>query len=298
METEMTFAIVEAVTTDGLTHQGMLADPPGQKSVALLWVHGLGSAFAHGIRRHDAIAKAALAAGYGYAAFNTRGHDVLTGIVKTDPAFPGGKTYREGGAGVERFGECVEDIASSIGFLTVRGYRSVILVGHSTGANKVVRYMADSGDNRVSGVVLLAPMSDRYGEAARTGYRRRITTARRAVAAGRGHRLMPDISAFPMTAERYLSLSEPGSPEDVFTYADGDGVMPAVAAIRSPLLVILGGADEHAVGMPMEKIRCAFDRSSRSTRYASSVIEGASHGFDGAEQSLAHIIIGWAAGSR
>jgi acetyl esterase/lipase len=76
---------------------------------------------------------------------------------------------RLAGAAFERFGESVHDIRAAIALAVKSGYRRVILAGHSTGANKVLHYLARTRDRRVVGLILLGPVSDVAGERKRIG---------------------------------------------------------------------------------------------------------------------------------
>src|SRR4030095_11092024 len=86
------------------------------------------------------------------------------------------------GAAFERFRQSILDIRAMVSFVRLRGYRRVILAGHSTGANKVLYYAARARYRRVNGIILLGPVSDHAAEAKRLGareLRRRIVAVER-----------------------------------------------------------------------------------------------------------------------
>jgi alpha-beta hydrolase superfamily lysophospholipase len=78
------FSLSEITTADKLIHQGIFFNPskPGKK--AILWVHGLSSTFYSHIELLNEFAKQSEVNGFGFAAFNNRGHDAISGARKLD----------------------------------------------------------------------------------------------------------------------------------------------------------------------------------------------------------------------
>src|SRR5256886_10620320 len=150
-------SLVRLRTRDGVWLDGVIAEPRRRRRrTALIWVHGLGSAFSSGQPLIRELSTRLNAAGIAYFKFNNRGHDVVAGRGK-----------HLVGAAFERFGRSVEDIRAMIGFAVKCGYGRVVLAGHSTGANKVLHYAARTRDRRVIGLVLLGPPPDIAGEVKR-----------------------------------------------------------------------------------------------------------------------------------
>src|SRR5438874_5095553 len=134
-------ALVSARTRDGVLLNGVMAEPARGRRAALVWVHGLGSSFAGGQPLIGALSRRLNAAGVAYLKLDTRGHHVVARAGR-----------RLAGAAFERFGESVRDVRAMIDLARRAGYRRVILAGHSTGANKVLHYMARVRDRRVAGL--------------------------------------------------------------------------------------------------------------------------------------------------
>ena len=278
-------SLVSVRTRDGVSLAGVMAEPRRRRSAALVWVHGLGSAFASGQPLIRELSARLAAAGIGYLKLNTRGHDVVA---------RGGR--RLAGAAFERFGASVEDLRAAISLARRAGYRRVILAGHSTGANKVLHYAARVRDRRVGGVILLGPISDIAGETKRIGrreLRRRVVTAER-IARRDPDALVPRAFGF-WSARRYISLYRPGEAEDVFPYYRRDARWTALRRVRLPLAVFLGGRDEYLDRRPSEVVD-AFERNAiRARSFTGIVVPGADHGFTGHEAALARSIARWAA---
>ena len=278
-------SLVSVRTRDGVLLAGVMAEPRRRRGPALVWVHGLGSAFASGQPLIRELSARLTAAGIGYLKLNTRGHDVVARAGR-----------RLAGAAFERFGASVEDLRAAISLARRAGYRRVILAGHSTGANKVLHYAARVRDRRVGGVILLGPVSDIAGETKRIGrreLRRRVATAER-TARRDPDALVPRAFGF-WSARRYISLYRPGEAEDVFPYYRRDARWTALRRVRLPLAVFLGGRDEYLDRRPSEVVD-AFERNAiRARSFTGIVVPGADHGFTGHEAALARSIVRWAA---
>ncbi len=285
------FLLSEITTSDGLRHQGIYAEPGVKKKKAVLWVHGLSAAFYNDYELYEVIASALNGNGWGFAIFNNRGHDLIAGIRKYDGTPPNGYTYYPGGAGSEVFEECVFDVNAGIDFLVKKGFSEIILVGHSTGANKVCYYAATQKNPHVVGVVLSGAMSDRLGHPeSDKQIETHIHELKQKIKEGKGDELLFGYHFFPITPKRYLSLFESGSHEDTFDYGDLNPKMTSFSSIQLPLLVLLGGADEYA-DRPVEDITKVFDAHVTSPHYKSIIIPNALHKFHGKEPEVAESLV-------
>jgi pimeloyl-ACP methyl ester carboxylesterase len=296
------FFLSEITTKDGLVHQGLFSQPSSTASPfawaskdksagkprskrALLWIHGLSAAFYNDIFLHETVAQACDKKGWGFAVFNNRGHDLLAGIRKKDGTPPNGYSYYPAGAGQEVFAESVLDIDAGVDFLVGKGFTDVVIVGHSTGANKACYY--------VTGVVLSGPMSDRLDTSVAPKKRQKdLKFMRHRISEGKGEEPLFGYHFFPITPRRYVSLFEPGTQEDTFDYGDAEPRMKYFSKIRLPLLVVLAGRDEYA-DRPIADIKKIFDVRAAARRYKSIIIPGALHKFNGTEKEIAGAITDW-----
>lgn len=276
-------SLVSLRTRDGVTLNGVMAAPRGRRRVAFVWVHGLGSTFANGQPLIRALSRRLTAAGLAYLKCDTRGHHVVARAGR-----------RLAGAAFERFGESVRDIRATIDLARRAGYRRVILAGHSTGANKVLHYMARTRDRRVAGLVLLGPVSDLAGEMKRVGpreLRRRVAVAER-IARRDPDALVPRAFGF-WSARRYLSLYRAGEAEDVFPYYRADARWPALRKVRVPLAVVIGERDEY-LDRPAAALIEAFEHhATAAASFSGVIIPRATHGFAGHEVALARALVRW-----
>lgn len=292
----MKFELVEVVTKDKLVHQGIFHRPERAGKRALLWVHGLTGRFYGDVKLMNVLAEVCGKNGMGFASFNTRGHDMVTGIRKVDSRKESGYSHEIIGAAYERFEDSVHDVDAGISFLERQGFSEIIIAGHSTGANKVCFYAANVNDPRVTGVILAGPMSDRHS--ARTdkvNYEKNLHEAKALIAAGKGDALQEGKHFFPITPKRFVSLLASNTAEDVFNYGDNKNVLSVFSRIQKPLLVICSEKDEVA-DRPIPEIRKAFDAHAQTSNYQSLVIPNADHGFSGKEKEFVSAIVTWVVG--
>lgn len=288
-----TYHLVETTTRDHVVHQGLFASPSDPSDTAILWIHGLTSTFYSKPRLHDAFARRCDTAGLGYAAFNNRGHDLITSISRIDRRRRKGRSSIPGGAGQEVFEDSVHDIQAGMDFLRDQGFSRIVVVGHSTGANKSCYHAAMRRHLGLAGVVLVSPTSDRLLPVReREQIALLLPRMQKLVREGRGDELLTDISYMPMTPNRYVSLYTPLSAEDTFDYGDIHPQMTYFSKITKPLLVVFAGSDEY-LDRPVADVKKVFDAKARSKTYTSAVIPEALHSYEGKEQKLAKTIIEW-----
>lgn len=285
------FHLAEIETKDRLIHQGLFYRPKKSGRKAILFVHGLSSTFYAGKIMLEAFAVFCEKEGVGFAVFNNRGHDLISSTKKVDSTNQKGYTHTYGGAGYEVFEECVFDIESGVEFLKKQGFSQIILVGHSTGCNKICYTLGTLKLQNVSGVVLLSPLSDRLDPQAKIPWYL-FSLARLFVRFGWGDKLITGVSYFPGTTKRFLSLFSPHSNEDTFDYGDTQPKMMLYSKIREPLLVVFGGNDE-LMDRPVKEIQKIFNTFQHSKKYKSLVILNALHSFNGKEEVLVHAIDHW-----
>lgn len=275
--------LVRLRTRDGVDLDGLYAEPRGRRRTALVWVHGLGSVFSSGQPLIRELSARLTEAGLGYFKLNTRGHGVVAG-----------RGARLAGAAFERFGASVEDIRTVVAFARRRGFSRIVLAGHSTGANKVLHYLARTRDRRVHALMLLGPVSDIAGEIKRIGaaeLRRRVAIARR-LAARDPRALVPRAWGF-WGAARYVSLYAPGQAEDVFPYYRPGARWTALRAVRVPIAAIIGGADEYLDRSALALLETFAQHATGTRSFTGLVVPRAGHSFGGHERALAAMMLDW-----
>ena len=284
-------------TSDAITLEGVLAEPGRRTKTIVVWVHGLTASFYSRSERLATLASTCNRNGIAFASFNNRGHDIATSFNRGK----GKKSLIAGGA-LERFPDCVKDLAVVIGFLHRKKYQRIYLVGHSTGANKVSYYMARTRDPRVKGVALAGPMSDAAIEKDRLG-KSFASHLRQVASYAQSHNqdwpLPERLSKRILSARRYLSLHTPEGAEDIFPYHVHHASWPTLKKVRPPLAVVIGQRDQYLGHWRAEKLIDVFRKNATGARrFRGIVIPRADHSFTKTGKELARVIVRWVRENR
>jgi pimeloyl-ACP methyl ester carboxylesterase len=278
-------------TRDGLKLYGILSEPEvfDLARTAVILIHGLTGAFYHGLARAEALQALCQHAGYALAAYNNRGHDVV--LPRLFENKKGIESF--GGSGFEKFEDCVYDIDGVIAHLKKKGYRKFVLVGHSTGANKVAYYLSQHRSaSHIVGGILLSPISDIAGEVSM--HKSDYESMRKKVSRMKpGELIVSELGPFVMSPARFKSLYEPGSSEDIFPYYDEKADWKLFSKIETPLLVCVGAKDEWLDRPTKQYFEGFVAHASGKAAIETRAIPSANHGYKKKEKFLAQILIQW-----
>ncbi|MBI4145569.1 alpha/beta fold hydrolase [Candidatus Woesearchaeota archaeon] len=274
----MRYPLVQVKTEDRLVLDGMLFE--AASTVIVINVHGTASNF------YDEDFMRNMAAEFvthnvSFLSTNNRGTGVL------QPSLPG--------CVGEIFEDCVKDIDAWIGFAEAKGYRTIILQGHSLGTEKATYYAA-RGNHAVHGLVLLAP-SDSFGNQQRFMPAQVLLQLEREseslLERGKGDELLtahprPHAGFAPKTAASYASFFGKRA-ELAKALPFHAGKLPLYRKLRIPILTVIGTKDIFtAIGVQ------AAARLLRQNPHAEvRLIKGANHDFEGYEERLTNIVSAW-----
>jgi len=257
-------------TTDGIWLHGIVRQPyPNQTKAGVLMVHGYGGNFYSGIMSF--LPEALAENGYTTLAFNMRDHDL--------------------GPKKNLFEENLQDIASGVDEMTRRRYKTLFLYGHSMGTNRVLYYLAETQDPRITGIILTGPPGNLFQWNVRAfGLKAASEVLRQAQelrAAGNGDSWML-IDLGPLgktlyTASHVVSLRGPETRSDPFTN---------IAQISRPVLIVHGLADRLADPDVADQLKNSGPRDNQITV---SKIAGANHRFHNHGKELEEVITRWLA---
>src|SRR3989344_6601617 len=144
---------IEIVTQKKVVLDGLWFGPKKARTVVIL-IHGLGGTLWRRIGLVDRLTDKQTAV----LAFNNRGHDRVSRLVRTDRKKTG-KSEWAGGA-CEVFTDCVDDIQGAINLAKKQGAKRIFLAGHSTGSQKAVYYASKKSSPLLRGLILMVPLSD------------------------------------------------------------------------------------------------------------------------------------------
>jgi len=279
--------LVHARASDDILNGGAFFLPlaNSNRPIAIIWIHGWGVNFYQ--PTYVNIGRALAQRGYPCIIGNTRMHDL--GNVS---GYRGGKRLRGGGYWGVASDEML-DLAAWIDFAESRGFKKVIVVGHSAGWAAVRLYQAQKQDPRVAGVV---NASGAVRAETRTSDPGELAQATRMMAENRPDDLVRITNrSYPsfISAATFMDIANmPREYKDFFGMATTNG---AVTRVRCPLLVWFGSR-ESGIGTEedLQKVKAAIQRlPSGPSRVDTVMIRGADHMYEGKEIEVAQILANW-----
>src|SRR5258708_233551 len=175
--------LVDVETSDGITNGGAVfgAAVRSASPIAVIWIHGSQVNFYD--PSYVKIGRELAARGFTTITGNTRMHD-LGNLA----AMRGGQRVR-GGVYWGLHSEQGRDLAAWIDFAIGRGFKGVVLAGHSAGTTAVQAYQAETQDRRVLGLVIA---SGRVQPNMTPPDPERLAQATKLVGEGLGEALLPN----------------------------------------------------------------------------------------------------------
>jgi pimeloyl-ACP methyl ester carboxylesterase len=279
--------IVEIQTPKGCFLNGIWLGPKKTKTV-YIWIHGLSSTV---FSKHD-IAARMVDKDTAVLFFNNRGHDQVAKISTVKG------TRIRGGSAHEKFVDCLDDIDGAITCAKRNGAKKIFLVGHSTGCQKSV-YWASKRKKGVSGIVLLAPISDYAATVMLDGkakIQKAMKIAKAFIKKGNKHQLLPESvwsHSLLADAQRFVSLYSGKGPEEIFTYWTPQSRALVLEKVRVPILAVLAESDEYA-DRPASQMQEWFLKHIYEGEVT--VLSGATHSFRSNEKDVARLISAFSRG--
>jgi pimeloyl-ACP methyl ester carboxylesterase len=280
--------LVHVRAGDGIANGGVVIAPANEtgKAVGVIWIHGSTANFYE--PTYIQIARELAVRGFTTIVGNTRMHDL--GNVATDR----GQPRIRGGAYWGVPSQQVHDLAAWIALAQDRGFKQVILAGHSAGAPAVQRYQAEKQDERVAGLVLA---SGRVQPATAAPDPDMLAQATKLVAEGRGEELLhfPNRPSPSFTsAATFLDLAKAGPMQTDFFGVQTPN--PPVTRVQCPILAWFGTREaDIGTAADLELLKSTLKRlSSGPARVDTTMIQNAGHMYEGEESQVAEVIAKWA----
>jgi alpha-beta hydrolase superfamily lysophospholipase len=182
-----------------------------------------------------------------------------------------------GGSGWERLEDAPLDVAAWVQVASAPG-NSVILCGHSSGAQRVVLYQAGRQDTRVQGLALASPDLHSFmlpGE---------LEAAQQLVADGRGLEVVPAAPFAPFYRQSAASIVNRAAVLARLHASEA-------GAIRGPVLAFVGEREPGAQGI----LDNLVSRELTAARVETRTIADADHVYSGCETVVASVLADWAA---
>ena len=282
--------LVRVTAADGLRLDGALRVPATDVAAqigidAVACLHGTGGSF-YSSSLFAGLAPRFLALGAAVLAVNTRGHDLIC-------TASGGAAPKLQGAAFEIVDECRYDVAAWIDWLLERGYRRILLAGHSLGAVKAVYSLAHDAERKLSNVVGLLAISpprlsySQFCQGPKAAeFQADLAAAEAQLRAGRGETLMSVRFPLPylVSAAGYVDKYGPAERYNVLNFA---------TAVRCPALYTFGTIelDRNTAFQGLPELLGA--QASQGADLKVAVIAGADHFYNGVHSELADRLEFW-----
>lgn len=195
----------------------------------------------------------------------------------------------------EDFNDAVGDVRAYVDFAEKQGYKNIILVGHSLGANKVIRYLSENNDERVAKFILLSPANIQHLTSSVTREQRAFVKAQ--IQNGKGDEMLPFelfgwLPAQANTAYQWLF-------SDILdnVHLESDKDFSQIAKIRHTGALLIGTFDRFTYGDPKAFLQNINDHFPNANANTLIFIENTGHTYQQKEQAvadkLADLVQGW-----
>ncbi len=282
-------------TTDGLRLPGFHYKPLQEAPVCVVFVPGMAGNILENYFA-DVLGETLSTSGIGFLYAHNRSHSLLNDT-RTRELNPNGsqKTLRIGTT-FERFTESVHDIQAWTQEALNLGYQSIILMGHSLGAPKVIYFYHRHKFKQINALILASP-ADMVGLAKTTEskYDKLLAEAKINVAKNEPRKILPELmwDWIHLSSQTFIDLFEEGGPADVLPVLRNPEVFPELALVDVPIFALAGEHDDTAIRGLKEDLELIGSKATKCPAFAQILVPQATHCYDRYEQEFADIVLGW-----
>lgn len=292
-------------TKDNLRLPGVHYLPQtGSINTCLLFIHGMSGNILENYFAHvlgNILANNGMGMIYGHNRGYNHINDILkkkTGIISKRNDTESIYTTERYGAIYERFNDCILDIDAWLEECRKLGYKKIILLGHSLGANKVIHYFSQKQPKDVEGVILASP-PDMVGLFEKSEYQpnhqKLQEEARKNIKEGNPRKIVSEMiwDWYNLSSQTYLDLSEQEGPADNLPILRNPKKFEELATINVPILGIMGEYDDIVIRSLKKDLELIASKTVNSPVFTKKFIKGANHVYDTKEEDFAEVILEW-----
>ncbi len=236
-----TYDLVQRFTKDNIKLSGLYCAGDKKKS-ACIFIHGYTTDF-YSHNFYHSITDKLREQSNAIVLAQTRGTGVETEFIKSD----GSGIFI--GSYYEKLDEAHMDISTFIEFLTEEGYEDIVLIGHSLGTIKTVRYLFEGEyRDKISKLILLAPFDkNAFMEKKAPGkWHEFLEVAKKKIEDRKGKEIVPvpEYEDYPTSFDTFYSWYEQSDLNRIWDFYKKDYDFPFLQKIKMPVKAILGEKDE------------------------------------------------------
>lgn len=301
MTSSYTTEHVGFLTKDGLELPGLLFAPQVQTKKIAIFLHGNGSSsIFYKPTKMNILAKLFSDSGWAFLPFNNRGAH----YIKKFRRYPEKKEEVMLGTWMEKITESEWDIQAAVEFAQSRGYEDIILIGESSGANKICVYHAHQPQNPVKGYALVGGGDDTgiWYQMLGEEYVSALESGRHMIARGRGEELTETrVTHHTLSYQSLIDTIDPDGEYNVFPYLEASSpielstqpLFHAFSQLDKPTLALYGELDTFCVVKPHQAVEILREFSAHPQLLTGKVVPQADHSFEGKEHEEAQAILEW-----
>lgn len=183
------------------------------------------------------------------------------------------------------------DITANIKFLIDKGYTKIILIGHSAGTVKIVRYLFDGEyKNDVIKLILIAPIDPLGGRIVhgRNNIEEFLKRAQEKVDQGKGKEMITsEFDHDDVSYQTFISWYKRDDLGRMFEFYNKNYDFPILNQIKIPVKAIVGTKDKYLHPTNPEHPEEAMDILSKNIQnFDFKIVSGSGHNFNGFEEEL------------
>ena len=278
---------------DNLNLIGLLHTPKKKTETVLISVHGITSNCLK--RRDDVLAQKCTDLGIAYFCFNNRGHEIICNYGRIED-----NDMHFYGSGAENIYDSYFDIKGAMLEMQKRGYKDIILQGHSMGCTKVVYTYNEFLNNNettmldaITGIVLLSMVDipTALKQVLGKDYKKIISYFELLKKRGKGDKLVVlDASTPPVRSNTILQYAEDNKKIDFAKFGDNRTTFRELNNIKVPLFMRWGNINE-LIFQGADELTQKLNEKIKNENKDISYIAGANHNYTGKEEELGDQIV-------
>lgn len=299
----MQLSFRELHTKDHLTLPALLFQPNKKTTRLAIWLHGMGdNAVFYKPTLINCLAEQLSKNNIAFLAFNNRGAHNKKILRIKDSA-----DHIIAGCHYEKIIDSIKDISAAVDLAKTLDYSNLFLIGHSTGANKILTYNYHiQADNPFSKYILLAPGDDTglfFKELTEKKFHESFLYAKKLIEKDKPNKIMPKYTGLnPFSAQSAKDILDPDGDYNTFPYYEylhhrigHKQLFQELKSIKIPTKVIYGENDEftsHIQG-PENAIKILKENLLPKNSFSFGIIKEANHSFNFHEKELSDTISTW-----
>lgn len=301
----MNVKLTHFLTTDKLRLPGLLYEPTSSTTKAAIYLHGCGSSSVFYKPVMNVWGKQFTDQGIAFFPFNNRGAHLIKSLHQETEEEETERVV--GGTYYEKIVECVFDIDGAVNILKDKGYETFYLIGHSTGANKIVVYNELTKQNPFSNYILLAGGDDtglNYEMLGKKRFNAALSRAKQEINLGKEMKTVPKyLYPEPYTYRALYDVLNPDGEYNTFPFYEflnnkklsTKALFRMYRNIEKNMLVIYGEQDEFCFNNVLGCMNALMKHTNPKSHAEFRIIPDTGHGFEDKEEDLGYMMSKWIA---